>query len=172
MSKFRTLLYSNYERVVSAGETPNFLVSWVVAIICRSQHICLFSESRDVNAVNVGTVLEDLRLILCVEFMNFMLETLCRAHDMCINLFQSKLFCNNDTSQVPSIFDLAFTPCSRHVLHSVRHVGVRHLSLKIGRDAIKIRGEIPHLIPNQNENIKHIHYTLLKIVYSIVLSSN
>jgi len=47
--------------------------------------------------------------------------------------------------------------------------GVRHLSLKIGRDAIKIMGEIPHLIPNQTENIMHIHYTVLKSVCSIVV---
>jgi hypothetical protein len=48
-------------------------------------------------------------------------------------------------------------------------MGVEHPSLKIGRDAIKIRGEIPHLIPNQIGNIMHIHYTVLKIVCSIVL---
>ena len=88
MSKFRILSCSNYESVASAGETPHFLVSWVVAILCRSQHMFLFSESRDalwVIAVNVGTVLEDLWLILCAEFINFMLEILSRAHDMCIN---------------------------------------------------------------------------------------
>ena len=47
------------------------------------------------------------------------------------------------------VVNLEFTPCGRCVLQSVRQVwerGVRHLSLKTGRDAKKIMGETPHLI--------------------------
>jgi len=50
---------------------------------------------------------------------------------------------------------------------------VQHLSLKIGRDAAEIGGEMPHL--NKSKSVKkimHIHFRVLKIVCFIVLSSN
>jgi hypothetical protein len=49
-------------RDAAARETPNFLVWWVVAIFCRSQLTCLFSESREVfrlNVANIGAVLQE-----------------------------------------------------------------------------------------------------------------
>jgi hypothetical protein len=55
--------YINSARVAAAGETPHFLVWWVLASLCRSQHICLFNESKEmmgVNVVNIGAVLQDL----------------------------------------------------------------------------------------------------------------
>ena len=51
----------------------------------------------------------------------------------CLNQFHSKWPCKHDTVQVSTVVGLAFTQRSRHALHSVRQV--RHLSLKIGRDA-------------------------------------
>lgn len=60
-------------------KTPHFLIWWVLAILCRSQYMCLFSESRGVlgvNVVNIGAVLQGLSLILCGGFigLNCMLE--------------------------------------------------------------------------------------------------
>jgi hypothetical protein len=62
-----------------------FKVWWVLAILCRSQHMCLFSESRGVmwvNVVNIGAVRRDLCqvlsaswLILCSNF--FLVFTKC-----------------------------------------------------------------------------------------------
>jgi hypothetical protein len=50
--------------------------------------------------------------------------------------------------------------------------GTRNLSPKIGRDAAKIRGEMPQLNkPNQFEKFVHVHFRVLKIICSIVLSS-
>jgi len=39
--------YSNFGRAAAAGETPHFLVGLVLTILWRSQHVCLFSESRE-----------------------------------------------------------------------------------------------------------------------------
>ena len=40
--------YGNSGRVAAAGEKPQLLVCWVLAVLRRSQHMCLFSESREV----------------------------------------------------------------------------------------------------------------------------
>jgi hypothetical protein len=37
----------NSGRDAAAGEMPNFSVWWIVAVLSRSQHTCLFSESRE-----------------------------------------------------------------------------------------------------------------------------
>jgi hypothetical protein len=70
-----------------------------------------------------------------------MLELFSSVHEKCPNYFQSKYLCNRDTLEVYGVVDLAFTSCSRHVLHSIRQVGgggrLRRLSLKFGRDAAK-----------------------------------
>jgi hypothetical protein len=107
----------------AAGETRHFLVWWVLAILCRSQHMCLFSESRKVlgvTVVNIGAVFQDIWLISCGEFINFMLEAIYSVHEMVF--IQSKCLCNHDSLEVSGVVDLAFTSCSRHVLHFVRQV--------------------------------------------------
>jgi hypothetical protein len=80
VSNIQTIKYSNSWRVAAAGEMPNCLVWWVLAILCRSQQVCLFSETREVlgvNLVDIGAVLQDLRLIL--------LELFSSVHEMCLN---------------------------------------------------------------------------------------
>jgi hypothetical protein len=70
-------VYSNSGRVAAAEETPHFVDWWVLAILWRSQHMCLFSKSREVlwvRVVNIGAVLKDLWLFFCGEFINFTLE--------------------------------------------------------------------------------------------------
>jgi hypothetical protein len=55
-------MYSNSGTVAAAGEKPHFLVWWVLLILCRSQQMCLFSESREalgMNVVNIGAVFQD-----------------------------------------------------------------------------------------------------------------
>jgi len=44
---------SNSGREAAAGEMPHFLIWWVLAILWRSEHMCLFSESRKVFWVNL-----------------------------------------------------------------------------------------------------------------------
>jgi len=84
--------HSNFGRAAAAGETPHFLVGWVLEILWRSQHMCLFSESREVvwaNAVNISFVLQELWLILWGEFVDFKLQFLLVLTKKCLNKFQS-----------------------------------------------------------------------------------
>jgi hypothetical protein len=140
------------------------LVWWVLAILCRSQRSCLFNESREVlwvNAVNIGAVLRGLLLILCGEFINFMLELFYSVHEMCFNCFQSKYLCNHDTLELSGVVDLAFTWGSFHVLHSVRQVeecGFSHW--RFVRTPQKIKGEMPRLNYSKSFwDIVHVLYT-------------
>ena len=56
---------------------PQLLVCWVLAVLWRSQHMCLFCECRDVlwvNVTNIGAVLQEWWLIQWGEFINEKLE--------------------------------------------------------------------------------------------------
>ena len=61
-------------RAAAVGETPHFLIWWVLEFPFTSQHMCLFIESREVlcvNVVNICVLLRHLWLIISVEFINF-----------------------------------------------------------------------------------------------------
>jgi hypothetical protein len=148
----KKIIYCNSGRGAAVGETSQFLVRWVLAILCRSQHMCLFSESREVlwvNVVNIGVVLRDLRLILCGEYINFTLELFSSVHEIWINYFQSQYLRNHYTLDVSGVVDLAFTSFIRHVLYSVRQVGRMGVygfsPWRLGEMPQKSKGEMPHL---------------------------
>jgi len=53
--------YNNSGRDAAAGKTPH-LLWWVLQMFWRSQHMCLFSDSREVLGVivvNIGAVLQE-----------------------------------------------------------------------------------------------------------------
>jgi hypothetical protein len=63
--------------VAALGERTHFLVWWVLKILWRSQHVSLFSESREIlrmSVVNISAVLQEWWLILYGEFSIFMFE--------------------------------------------------------------------------------------------------
>lgn len=158
------------------GRDATLLVQWFLVILWRWQHMCLFGESREVlwvNAVNFGAVFKNLWPISCGDVINFMINFFSGYKYVLISSSRS-----NCAITIPCRFQTLLTLTLHHLAAmSFIPVGnwvVWRLSLKIGRDVAKISGEICRtwIIPNQFEEMMHIHFRVLKITCSLLYPPN
>ena len=112
------IYYTQKFRECCSGERDTAFCSlWILAILWRWQHTCLYSESMEVfwvNVVNIGAVLQEWWLILWGEFLNFILERF-SAHELCITQFQSKFSWRNYAITMLYSFPALFTLLLHHV---------------------------------------------------------
>ena len=135
-AKSQNHLHSNSGRDAAAGKTPRVLVWSVLAILWRSQHMCLFSKVLWMNVVNIGAILQEWRLNCGVIF--FMLDLFLQCTRNMSGLVPVRVSMHSryviGSQRCWLYLYITYLPCPSIRLES-GWGGVRYLSLKIGKGA-------------------------------------